>query len=63
MRKRNTNTKYRLRKIVRYYTNYWGTIIEVLECGHEQAERQDIYGATNAYRRKCRNCLKGESHE
>lgn len=29
---------------------------EVLECGHEQRQKTDIYGPTNAYRRRCRQC-------
>jgi hypothetical protein len=31
-------------------------VYEQLECGHEQREKQDIYGPTNAYRRRCRQC-------
>ena len=27
-----------------------------LECGHLVAAKQDIYGPTNAYRRRCRKC-------
>lgn len=30
--------------------------IEVLECGHEQLRKQDMYGYTNAYRRRCKKC-------
>jgi hypothetical protein len=30
--------------------------IEVLECGHEQRQKTDIIGPTNAYRRRCRRC-------
>jgi len=29
---------------------------EVLECGHIQLPVSDIYGETNAYRRRCRAC-------
>lgn len=38
-----------LRKIVGYDAGK-----EVLECGHEQHPREDIAGATNAARRRCR---------
>ena len=33
--------------------------IEVLECGHEQPQKTDIYGPTNAYARRCRSCVRG----
>lgn len=33
-------------------------IYELLECGHRQPEKSDIYGPTNADRRRCRKCLK-----
>jgi hypothetical protein len=32
--------------------------VEVLECGHRQRPVQDIYGETNAYRRRCLECAK-----
>jgi len=48
-----------LRKIVDWHLDDLGRRIEVLECGHEQAQKQDIYGATNAERRRCRKCAKG----
>ena len=35
-----------------YYTH------ELLECFHHQMQKQDIYGPTNATRRRCRDCLK-----
>jgi len=31
---------------------------EKLECGHIQRVVQDIYGPTNAYKRRCRQCWK-----
>jgi hypothetical protein len=31
---------------------------ELLECGHIQSPKQDIYGETNATRRRCFQCLK-----
>jgi hypothetical protein len=31
---------------------------ERLECGHVQGVRQDIFGDTNAVRRRCRQCVK-----
>ena len=30
---------------------------ERLECGHEVSVKQDIYGETNAARRRCKQCL------
>jgi hypothetical protein len=47
-----------LRRIVDRHMNQYGATVEVLECGHEQREKQDIYGPTNAYRRRCRQCAK-----
>lgn len=56
-----------LRKIVgrekrRIGTNWVGLPIElereVLECGHKVEPRKDIYGETNAYRRRCEWCLR-----
>ena len=59
-----------LRKIVREYLKVIsdGSIdsiialrsIEVLECGHEQHPKIDIYGNVNAYARRCRQCLKSK---
>jgi hypothetical protein len=34
----------------------WPNLIEVLECGHEQRQKTDIIGPTNAYRRRCKRC-------
>ena len=45
-----------LRTIVDERNDEHGRIIEVLECGHEQPQKQDIYGPTNASRRRCRRC-------
>lgn len=30
---------------------------EKLECGHEVVQKQDFYGYTNAYRRRCIQCF------
>lgn len=30
---------------------------ELLECGHHAPPKQDAFGETNAYRRRCRQCL------
>ncbi len=30
--------------------------VEILECGHRVCIKTDIYGETNAYRRRCRYC-------
>ena len=53
-----------LRKIVREFPEqktYSRTTItirmEELECGHTIRQKRDIYGPTNAYRRRCRFCL------
>lgn len=49
-------TRDPLRKIVSEYTDHLNRTIEVLECGHEQARKSDMYGLTNAYRRRCHKC-------
>jgi hypothetical protein len=36
------------------------TRVEKLECGHWQMPKRDIYGETNAYRRRCKKCLNGK---
>ncbi len=33
-----------------------GLLRERLECGHVVPIREDIFGRTNAYRRRCRRC-------
>lgn len=33
---------------------------ELLECGHRQRRKHDIFGPTNAYRRRCRQCRREE---
>jgi len=45
-----------LRLIVSTRANEYGAILEVLECGHEQHQKHDHIGPTNAYRRRCRRC-------
>jgi len=47
-----------LRKIISEGANEFGVHTETLECGHTVHRKQDIYGYTNAYRRRCRHCLK-----
>jgi hypothetical protein len=32
---------------------------ELYECGHAFIEKSDIYGPTNAFRRRCMACAKG----
>lgn len=57
--KANLNQRCPLRKITGYenipvlggYLQY-----EILECGHKQSVKTDIYGETNANRRRCRKC-------
>lgn len=48
--------KYPLRKIIDYINDENGFQMEVLECGHKQYPVRDIYGETNAYRRRCKKC-------
>lgn len=40
-----------------------GRIIERLECGHEQKQKTDIYGPTNAYPRRCAKCAAAQPEE
>jgi len=47
-----------LRKIIGYDTSEHGVQLDILECGHVIHRRQDIIGPTNAFRRRCRHCLK-----
>ena len=52
----------RVMKIVKVPVTYstgntYEFVRELLECGHTQGIKQDIYGPTNAYRRRCRQCL------
>lgn len=32
---------------------------ELLECGHTELQKEDIYGPTNAARQRCRRCARG----
>lgn len=54
---------YPLRKIVREFTIKTNDGIytlyrpmEELECGHIVRQKTDIYGTTNAYKRRCKEC-------
>lgn len=47
-----------LRKIIREFLNEYGVPKEELECGHIITQKQDHYGYTNAYRRRCSQCEK-----
>lgn len=49
-----------LRKVVRCFTTEAGVERERLECGHVINRKQDIYGPTNAYRRRCRKCARAK---
>lgn len=58
-------TEYPLRKIVKkdlkfVYKTSDGLVVEkpveILECGHKVYIKQDIYGDTNAYYRRCKKC-------
>jgi len=65
MKKGQKHTKP-LRKIVREYVGKYefkdGTLssvdtrLEELECGHVVRQKEDIYGPTNAYSRRCNKC-------
>jgi hypothetical protein len=48
-----------LRDIVGRSFDEFGIRLELLECGHEQRQKHDIFGPTNACRRRCRQCLNG----
>lgn len=45
-----------LRAVVSEGVNEHGTQTETLECGHVVHRKQDAFGHTNAYRRRCRHC-------
>lgn len=45
-----------LRRVVSEGANEYGVATETLECGHTVRRKNDIYGPTNAYRRRCRHC-------
>ena len=38
-------------------------VVEILECGHEQKQKMDAFGPTNAYRRRCRQCAAAQPEE
>jgi hypothetical protein len=52
-----------LRKIVAEENDQYGRVVEVLECGHKQTQKEDIYGPTNAYKRRCRKCASAVRHQ
>ncbi len=52
-----------LRRIIDEFVNEHGVECERLECGHVVHRKQDIYGPTNAYRRRCRHCLKAQEND
>lgn len=59
------NKKYYLRKIVKRFVETekigdwtYDRVKELLECGHSQSPKSDIYGETNAARRRCLKCPK-----
>lgn len=54
-----TNTAQKLgplRRIVAEGETEHGVATETLECGHTIRRKSDLYGPTNAYRRRCRYC-------
>lgn len=48
-----------LRRIVSEGANEYGVPTETLECGHVVHQKQYAFGRTNAYRRRCKKCAKG----
>lgn len=56
-----TNQGFHLRTVVAHELNQYGTIDEVLECGHRQRPRSDMIGQYDAVRRRCRQCPKEPS--
>lgn len=67
MKRRHTNHKinrYPLRKIVevvRLHEGSYGSpdvFREVLECGHVVRPKHDMFGPTNAYSRRCKECAR-----
>lgn len=49
--------RYPLRRVVGYGLGEYGEEVERLECGHIVRRRCDIFGPTNAVRRRCRWCF------
>ena len=45
-----------LRRVVAEGVNEHGVQTETLDCGHVIHRKQDAFGHTNAYRRRCRHC-------
>lgn len=45
-----------LRRVVAEGATEHGVPTETLECGHTIRRKSDLYGPTNAYRRRCRHC-------
>lgn len=54
-----------LRKIVghRQHPRHESITVEILECGHWVPIKQDFYGETNAYCRRCWKCYRGWSKD
>lgn len=50
-----------LRTIVAEGVNEQGVHTETLECGHVIRRKKDLFGYTNATRRRCRKCKKEET--
>ncbi len=47
-----------LRCVIRSFVDQNYSQMEELECGHTVRRKQDIYGYTNAYRRRCCWCAR-----
>lgn len=53
-----------LRTVLDHGVNEYGVLVEHLDCGHTIHVPQDIYGHTNAEKRRCRLCgIAQRNHE
>lgn len=50
-----------LRKVMSEGVNEHGVQTETLECGHTIRRKKDLFGHTNAFRRRCRHCKKEQA--
>jgi hypothetical protein len=53
--------KHPLRKVIAriQHPEIPSSMVELYECGHYRFPKQDIYGETNANRRRCHKCSLG----
>lgn len=57
---KTTLAKGPLREVTSQVRNSYGTVLDVLSCGHKVRQAQDIIGPVNRYRRRCRICRDAE---